>query len=157
MAPDKLTFNSGEVTRLMAVETADRTSRGPGNAPSGFTRWSVAAGAFLSLVGVAAGAAGTHALRGTLEPDELRTFETAVRFQMYHALALLATGLFATLRRGPWVKLAGWLFLAGTIIFSGSLYLLAITGIGAFGAIAPVGGLSLMMAWGSLAVGALRH
>ncbi|PKB61414.1 MAG: hypothetical protein BZY79_04220 [SAR202 cluster bacterium Casp-Chloro-G4] len=117
----------------------------------------IAAGALLGLLAVVAGAAGTHALRDTLEPASLSTFETAVRFQMYHALALLVTGLIATRRDGPYVNLAGWLFATGVVLFSGSLYLLAVTGIGIFGAVAPLGGLSLMAGWASLAVGALRR
>ncbi|MCH8826016.1 MAG: DUF423 domain-containing protein [Chloroflexi bacterium] len=117
----------------------------------------VGLGAIIGLLAVFAGAAGTHALRGTLDPDELRTFETAVRFQMYHALALLATGLIAMRWNCRYVNLAGWLFVAGVALFSGSLYALAMTGVGAFGAIAPLGGLSLMAAWALLAVGALRR
>lgn len=117
----------------------------------------VGLGAIVGLLAVFAGAAGTHALRGTLDPDELRTFETAVRFQMYHALALLATGLIAMRWNCRYVNLAGWLFVAGVVLFSGSLYALAMTGVGAFGAIAPLGGLSLMAAWALLAVGALRR
>ena len=117
----------------------------------------VGLGAIIGLLAVFAGAAGTHALRGTLDPDELRTFETAVRFQMYHALALLATGLIAMRWNCRYVHLAGWLFVAGVVLFSGSLYALAMTGVGAFGAIAPLGGLSLMAAWALLAVGALRR
>ena len=117
----------------------------------------VGLGAIIGLLAVFAGAAGTHALRGTLDPDDLRTFETAVRFQMYHALALLATGLIAMRWNCRYVNLAGWLFVAGVALFSGSLYALAMTGVGAFGAIAPLGGLSLMAAWALLAVGALRR
>jgi len=117
----------------------------------------VAAGAIAGLLAVTAGALGTHTLRGTLDADALRIFETAVRFQMYHGLALLATGLFAEKWAGTWVSLSGWMFLAGMVLFSGSLYILAMTGIGAFGAIAPLGGLSLMFGWAFLAVGAFRR
>jgi uncharacterized membrane protein YgdD (TMEM256/DUF423 family) len=117
----------------------------------------VAAGALAGLLAVAAGALGTHTLRGTLDADALRIFETAVRFQMYHALALLATGLFAEKWVGTWATLSGWMFLAGIVLFSGSLYILAMTGIGAFGAIAPLGGLSLMFGWAFLAIGAFRR
>ncbi len=126
-------------------------------AETGNARIWVVAGAIAGLVAVAAGAAGTHALRGTLEPDDLRTFETAVRFQMYHALALLATGLIAMRWDSRYVNLAGWFFVAGMVLFSGSLYALAMTGVGTFGAIAPLGGLSLMAAWALLGVGALRR
>ncbi len=114
-------------------------------------------GAVLGLLGVVAGAAGTHALRGSLEPGDLDTFETAVRFQMYHAFALLATGLIADRWRSRWTDAAGWLFVLGVLVFSGSLYGLALSGIGVLGAIAPVGGLSLILAWAALAIAVLRR
>lgn len=136
------------VDTLVVVEEGASTKMGKA--------W-VAAGAVAGLLSVAAGAMATHTLRGALEPDDLRTFETAVRFQMYHALALLATGLISARWQDTWVGLAGWLFLVGIVLFSGSLYILALTGIGAFGAIAPLGGLSLMAAWALLAVGAIRR
>ncbi len=117
----------------------------------------IAVGAMLGLLGVVAGAAGTHVLRGSLDPGALGTFETAVRFQMYHALALLVTGVLADRWRSRWTDAAGWLFVAGVFVFSGSLYGLALSGIGVFGAIVPVGGLSLILAWAALAVAALRR
>ncbi len=117
----------------------------------------ILAGGIFGLLGVVAGAMGVHALRDMLDARALNTFETGVRFQMYHALALLAVGVLA----GQWktwlVKLSGILFTVGIVLFSGSLYILAITGIGVFGAIAPLGGLSLMGAWTSLIVGAIRQ
>ena len=117
----------------------------------------IGVGAVLGLLGVAAGAAGVHALKGSLDPDALDTFETAVRFQMYHAFALLFTGLLADRRRSRWTDAAGWLFIVGVIIFSGSLYGLALSGIGVLGAVAPVGGLSLILAWAAMAVAVLRR
>ena len=114
-------------------------------------------GGILGLLGVVAGAMGVHALRDTLDARALSTFETGVRFQMYHALALLAVGTLAGRWKTGFVKLSGVLFTAGVVLFSGSLYILAITGIGVFGAIAPLGGLSLMAAWTSLIVGAIRQ
>ena len=117
----------------------------------------IMAGGILGLLGVVAGAMGVHALRDTLDARALSTFETGVRFQMYHALALLAVGTLAGRWRTGFVKLSGVLFTAGVVLFSGSLYILAITGIGIFGAIAPLGGLSLMAAWTSLIVGAIRQ
>ena len=117
-------------------------------------------GALLALISVAAGAAGTHALEDVIDADALDTFETAVRFQMYHALALLFTGLLSS-RWTSWVKrlvnAAGWLFTFGTVIFSGSLYILALTDIGLFGAIAPIGGACLLAGWASLALGVIRR
>lgn len=111
----------------------------------------------MGLLGVVAGAMGVHALRDTLDARALSTFETGVRFQIYHALALLAVGLLAGQWKTGIVKLSGVLFTVGVVLFSGSLYILAITGIGVFGAIAPLGGLSLMAAWASLIVGAIRQ
>ena len=117
----------------------------------------IMAGGILGLLGVVAGAMGVHALRDTLDARALSIFETGVRFQMYHALALLAVGLLAGQWKTGIVKLSGVLFTVGVVLFSGSLYILAITGIGVFGAIAPLGGLSLMAAWTSLIVGAIRQ
>ena len=120
-------------------------------------------GALLALISVAAGAAGTHALEDVIDADALDTFETAVRFQMYHALALLFTGLLSSrwTSWASWVKrlvnAAGWLFTFGTVIFSGSLYILALTDIGLFGAIAPIGGACLLAGWASLALGVIRR
>ena len=121
------------------------------------SRGLIIAGGILGLLGVVAGAMGVHALRDTLDARALSTFETGVRFQMYHALALLAVGTLAGRWKTGFVKLSGVLFTAGVVLFSGSLYILAITGIGVFGAIAPLGGLSLMAAWTSLIVGAIRQ
>ena len=117
----------------------------------------IMAGGILGLLGVVAGAMGVHALRDVLDAKALNTFETGVRFQMYHALALLAVGSLAGRWKTGFVKLSGVLFTAGVVLFSGSLYILAITGVGVFGAIAPLGGLSLMAAWTSLIVGAIRQ
>ena len=118
--------------------------------------WILAGGVF-GFLGVVAGALGVHVLRDTLESGSLSTFETGVRFQMYHAIVLLAVGLLAGRWRRGFVTLAGVLFAAGILIFSGSLYILAITGIGVFGAVAPLGGLSLIAGWASLIFGAIRQ
>ena len=114
-------------------------------------------GAILGLLGVVLGAVGVHALRDTLDAKSLGTFETGVRFQMYHALALLAVCLLAERWKTGLVKLSGILFIIGVVLFSGSLYILAITGIGVFGAIAPLGGLSLIAAWALLIAGVIRQ
>ncbi len=116
----------------------------------------IGVGAVLGLLGVLAGAAGTHVLRGSLDAGDLGTFETAVRFQMYHAFALLFTGLLADRWPSRWMDAAGWLFFAGVLVFSGSLYALALSGIGILGAIAPIGGLALILAWAALAIGVLK-
>jgi len=110
-----------------------------------------ALGAVSGLLGVAAGAFGAHALRQRLSPDLLAVFETGVRYQVYHALALFAVAWAATRWPGSQTTWAGWLFIAGTVIFSGSLYALAISGTRWLGAITPVGGVCLLAGWLSLA------
>lgn len=107
---------------------------------------------------VAAGAFGAHALRARLAPDMLAVFETAARYQMYHALALIAVALVLGRVAAPHAALraAGWLFLAGTVIFSGSLYLLSLTGTRWWGAVTPVGGVCFLAGWLALAVGLAR-
>lgn len=117
----------------------------------------IALGGLFGLLGVVAGAAGVHVLEGTLDADSLDTFETAVRFQMYHAIALLAVGALVSRWQNGSFKAAGWLFTAGIILFSGSLYLLAVTDVGLFGAIAPLGGLSLIAGWAALIFGAVQR
>lgn len=116
------------------------------------------AGAILAALGVIAGAFGAHYLKQRLqiEPRQLESFETGVRYQIYHAMALLTVGLLAITGRGapaP-LNLAGWLFLVGTVLFSGSIYMLAL-GVGpskVLGPITPLGGLSLIVAWFTLAL-----
>ncbi len=120
------------------------------------SRFIIAIAAVFGLLAVIAGAAGTHALRDTLDAGALRTFETAARFQMYHALALLAVGILAMRWQTRILIVSAVLFTLGILLFSGSLYILALTGIGIFGAIAPIGGISLMAAWTSLILAAFR-
>lgn len=98
-----------------------------------------------ALLAVAAGAFGAHALREALEPARLAAFETAARYQMFHALAVLA--LEAHRRQHPALAPASVLMLAGTLLFSGSLYTLSLTGIRAFGMVTPVGGVAWLIAW----------
>ncbi len=105
---------------------------------------------------VALGAFGAHALKARLTPDLLTTFETGVRYQMYHALALLAVAL--TMTHAPAASLlsaAGWLFVIGTLLFSGSLYLLSFTRRRWLGAVTPFGGLAFIAGWVCLALAAL--
>jgi len=120
------------------------------------SRFIIAIAAVFGLLAVIAGAAGTHALRDTLGADALRTFETAARFQMYHALALLAVGIVSMRWQTRILTVSATLFTLGTILFSGSLYILALSGISIFGAIAPIGGISLMAGWASLILAAFR-
>ena len=111
-------------------------------------------GAVSGLVAVAAGAFGAHALRARLDPSALAVFETGARYQMYHALALIAVAWAAARWPGPWPGRAGWLFVAGTLLFSGSLYALALSGIRALGAVTPFGGVAFLAGWLCLALAA---
>ena len=111
-----------------------------------------ALGSLSALISVGAGAFGAHALRARLTPELLAVFETGARYQMYHALGLLAAGWAVTRWPGPWPVRAGWLFVAGTVLFSGSLYALALSGVRWLGAITPFGGVALLAGWACLAV-----
>jgi uncharacterized membrane protein YgdD (TMEM256/DUF423 family) len=113
------------------------------------------AGAVAGFIGVAFGAFGAHGLRGRLSPDMLAVFETGVRYQMYHALALLLTAIVAGRVDSRAVAAAGWLFIAGIALFSGSLYVLSVTGVTAFGAITPIGGVAFLAGWICLGVASL--
>ena len=108
-------------------------------------------GALSAFVAVAAGAFGAHALRGALPADRLEVFETAARYQRYHALALLAVGWLTSRGAGGAASLAGWLFVAGTVLFSGSLYGLSLIGARWLGAITPLGGVAFLGGWLALA------
>jgi uncharacterized membrane protein YgdD (TMEM256/DUF423 family) len=113
-------------------------------------------GAVFAFLGVALGAFGAHALRGSLGAADLATFETGVRYQVYHALALLATAWAVTRWPGGTAHVAGWLFVAGIVLFSGSLYVLVLAGQRWMGAVTPFGGLCFLAAWALLAWTALR-
>ncbi len=115
-----------------------------------------ALGAISAFVGVAAGAFGAHALKTRLAPELLAVFETGSRYQLLHALGLLAVGWATTRWPGPGVNAAGWLLFAGTVLFSGSLYALALSGVRALGAVTPLGGLAFLAGWALLAWSALR-
>jgi uncharacterized membrane protein YgdD (TMEM256/DUF423 family) len=115
-----------------------------------------ALGAASAFLVVAAGAFGAHALKKRLSADMLAVFETGVRYQMFHAVGLLAVAWLAT-REVPGTAAAGWLMVAGTVLFSGSLYALALSGVRTFGAVTPLGGLAFLAAWAVLVVGILRR
>jgi uncharacterized membrane protein YgdD (TMEM256/DUF423 family) len=108
-------------------------------------------GALSGFFGVALGAFAAHALKERLDPAMLGVFETGVRYQMYHALALLGVAWACTKWPGAWVNASGWLFVAGTVLFSGSLYALSLTGVRWLGAITPFGGVALLAGWLCLA------
>src|SRR4051812_44333711 len=102
-------------------------------------------GSLSAFIGVALGAFAAHGLKGKLTPDMFAVFEVGVRYQMYHALGLLAVAAAAARWSGPYVTGAGWLFVFGTVVFSGSLYLLAMGGPRWLGAITPIGGLGFLV------------
>ncbi len=107
-----------------------------------------ALGALFGALGVGLGAFGAHALRAaTLTPQDLATFEIGVRYQLYHALALIAVAWATTQWEATTVTWAGWAFVAGIVIFSGSLYVLVLTGQRWLGAITPIGGVALIVGW----------
>ena len=116
-----------------------------------------ALGALTAFLGVALGAFGAHALKTRLSEEMLNIFEVGVRYQMYHALALLAVAWACVKWPGTLTTASGWLFVAGVVIFSGSLYILSLTGIRWLGAITPLGGLAFLAGWICLALAALRH
>jgi uncharacterized membrane protein YgdD (TMEM256/DUF423 family) len=116
--------------------------------------WTI--GSISALLGVAAGAFGAHALKARIDPDMLLVYETAVRYQLIHAIALLAVGLAAVLRPARRWSIPIGLFAVGTVLFSGSLYALALTGIRWFGAVTPLGGVSFLLGWLVLTGFALR-
>jgi uncharacterized membrane protein YgdD (TMEM256/DUF423 family) len=117
----------------------------------------ILAGSINMFVAVAAGAFGAHGLKKILSADMLAVWQTAVTYQIAHALGLLAIALLMPrLRSGP-AEWAGILMLAGIVIFSGSLYALALTGIRALGAITPIGGAAFLLSWALLATAAYRQ
>lgn len=113
-------------------------------------------GALSAFTAVAAGAFGAHALRAHLSPDLLAVYETGARYQMYHALALIGVALVSAHAPQRLTAAAGWCFVWGTMLFSGSLYLLALTGTTWLGAVTPFGGVLFLAGWGCLAGAALR-
>jgi uncharacterized membrane protein YgdD (TMEM256/DUF423 family) len=115
-------------------------------------KWLMMIGALMGFISVAMGAFGAHALKQRLGQEMLSVFEVGARYQMYHALAICLAVWVSTLAPGFLAPLSGWLFVAGSLIFSGSLYLLAMTDIRFFGAITPVGGLILLIGWLCLGV-----
>jgi len=111
----------------------------------------------MALAAVALGAFGAHALRSRLSAEMLAAWHTGVEYHIYHALGLLAVGFVATqLPDSALLKWSGWLMLAGILLFSGSLYALALSGERWPGAITPVGGIAFLAAWALFVVAVLR-
>ena len=108
------------------------------------------------VLAVGFGAFGAHALRGRLSPEMMAVYRTGSDYHFYHCLALLAVAILATRVSGVWLNLAGTGFALGVLLFSGSLYLLATTGMRWLGPVTPLGGLILMAAWLALGAAALR-
>jgi uncharacterized membrane protein YgdD (TMEM256/DUF423 family) len=113
-------------------------------------------GSLSGFTAVVLGAFAAHGLRGRLTEEMLNVFEVGVRYQIYHALAMILVALaFSRWPRGEF-SVAGWFFLFGTVVFSGSLYALGLSGIRWLGAVTPVGGLAFLLGWLSMAWGALK-
>ncbi|WP_198949334.1 DUF423 domain-containing protein [Halovibrio salipaludis] len=117
----------------------------------------LAVAAILGGLAVAAGAFGAHALEGKLSDHYMNVFQTAVQYQMFHALALLGVALIGLIRPdAAWLVPAAWAFLAGILLFSGSLYALVLSGVKVLGAITPIGGVAFLVGWVCLVVTGLR-
>lgn len=110
----------------------------------------IMAGSVSGALAILFGAFGAHALKSRINPSYLDVFETAVRYQVYHALALIGVGLIATRIDASLLKITGTLFILGTLMFSGSLYALVLSGVSHFGMITPIGGICLFGGWVSL-------
>ena len=113
-------------------------------------------GSGFALIAVVTGAFAAHALKSRLSPDMFQTFEVAVRYQMYHALGLIAVAWASTQWSSQLITVSGWLFVAGIVIFSGSLYILSLTGVRWLGAITPIGGAAFIIGWGCLLWAAIK-
>ncbi|MEZ4450018.1 MAG: DUF423 domain-containing protein [Nannocystaceae bacterium] len=119
-------------------------------------RWGLVIGGFLGATGVAAGAFGAHALRGSIGARELEIWQTAAHYQQVHAVAILAAAAWASQELRPLRRVALWLLTLGVLLFSGTLYPLALGGPKILGAVTPLGGLCLIGGWATLAVEGLR-
>lgn len=115
--------------------------------PPHFDRLFFMLGCISAAISVAAGAFGAHGLKNVLTSDMLEVYETAVRYQMYHAFGLIVVALTTAIATSRGIKMAGWLFAAGTVLFSGSLYVLTLTNMKWLGAVTPLGGLAFIAGW----------
>lgn len=113
-------------------------------------------GALSAFLGVAIGAFGAHGLKSVITPERLATFETGNRYHMFHSFALFAVAWAITRWNSNYLTISGWSFIAGILLFSGSLYILSITGIRWLGAITPIGGVAFLAGWLLLAWGVYK-
>ena len=116
-----------------------------------------AVGAAFSLLSVLLGAFGAHTLKDKLSKEMLDIFEVAVRYQMYHGIGLIVVAWAFSQWQSNYISAAGWCFIGGILIFSGSLYILSLTGLRWFGAITPIGGIAFIAGWGCLIIAAFRQ
>ncbi|MBL8523626.1 MAG: DUF423 domain-containing protein [Betaproteobacteria bacterium] len=117
----------------------------------------IGSGAVLAFLGVALGAFGAHALKAKLAADMLAVYQTGVQYHLWHALGVVLIGIVAQLLpASKWMPIAGWTMVAGVVVFSGSLYALAISGVRVLGAITPIGGVALLAAWLLLSYGVIK-
>jgi uncharacterized membrane protein YgdD (TMEM256/DUF423 family) len=114
-------------------------------------------GALNGFIAVALGAFGAHGLEGKIPDKYLETWQTAVQYQMFHAVGLLVIGLLAGKISSPLINWSGWLMLIGIILFSGSLFVLSVTQIKVLGAITPLGGVSFLVAWVLMIIAAYKY
>ena len=112
-------------------------------------------GAIAGFLAVALGAFGAHGLRGRLSPEMMSVFQTGVQYHLSHALALVLVSAIMGRMSGWLIQTAGWCFTAGIVFFSGSFYLLAVTGVTILGAVTPIGGLLFLAGWACLAFAAI--
>jgi uncharacterized membrane protein YgdD (TMEM256/DUF423 family) len=148
---------TGEEVNGETIDAPRAPARGGSASVKEMDRFFFVAGASFALIAVAAGAFGAHFLSARLPVDRLGTFETGVRYQMYHALALLAFAVAWTRWPVALLQTAGWLLIAGILVFSGSLYALAFGAPRWFGAITPLGGLSFLAGWACAIIAVLRR
>jgi uncharacterized membrane protein YgdD (TMEM256/DUF423 family) len=113
-------------------------------------------GCILMFLGVALGAFGAHALRGRLTVDMLAVFETGIRYHFYHGLGLFVVAWLSETHPSSWINAAGWCFFAGVVIFSGSLYVLSMSGVRWWGAVTPIGGVAFLAGWLFLTIASIR-
>lgn len=117
----------------------------------------ISTSAILALLGVALGAFGSHGLKETLSADMMSVYQTGSHYHLTHALALLGIGILARQMDSKAIKVAGIAMIFGILVFSGSLYALAISGVRILGAITPIGGVGFMVGWAALAVAAIKN